>query len=568
MSWTRLGRGLIGIILLAETLPLTAAGQQTGRTAQAAAPAPAGTGEIRGIVRNASDDKPIGRARVIAVADVLPEPRVAISGADGKYAITELPAGSYTVTVTRSGYASQAWGQARTITGTPIALTSTQPAANIDFSLVVGAFLTGRILDEDGSPFAGALVDALVARTDSGATTLFSIASTQTDDRGEFRLFGLAPGQYYISAADPAFRSVSTPKGVLHYSPTYYPGESSAAEAKPIALAGSGEPPKVEFRLKLIPPARVSGQLVSHDSRPLLSGAIIMSPIESEGLPVPPGENPSILPDGRFRFDDVAPGRYEIRARGQTEASGAALFGVFAVDVAGTNVDGIRITLRPGAVLEGSLAVESPRGTKPPLYSTLHVRAPLTDGSGFGDSLTGTVQPNGSFTLRGIMKGPHQVMIDGLQPPWVLKSVTYRGADITDVQIDAAEKQAFSGVRVTITDESSEVTGVVRNARNAPVANTGVLVFSQIPIFWTRTGRRMRITYTDNEGRFSVAGLPAGEYVAVASPWVDERDLARRDRLEAWQALGTPLRLDGDRGKAEVRLQVVAAPTGGTSPIR
>jgi len=567
MSWTRFGRALI-VILLAEALPLTAAGRQTERTAQAAVQAAAGTAEIRGVVRNASDDKPIGRARVSVAADILPEPRVVISGADGGYAITNLPAGSYTVTVTRTGYAPQTWGQARSLTGMPVVLASAQHAANTDFSLVEGGSVVGRILDEDGSAFGGALVDALVAKTEGGAATLFSVGSTQTDDRGEFRLSGLAPGRYYISASDPAFRTVSTPKGVVHYSPTYYPGEAAADQAKPVSLTGSGEAPRVEFRLKLIPPARVSGQLVSYDSRRLLSGAIMMSAIEGDGVPIPTPEKTSILPDGRFSFADVVPGRYQIRARGQTETSGAALFGIFAIEVEGADIDNIRLTLRPGATLEGSLGVESPGGTKPPLFSTLQVRAPLTDGSGFGDSLTGTVQSNGSFIVRGMMKGQHQIMVDGLQPPWVLKSVTYRGSDITDVQIDAAEKQTFSGVRVTITDESSQVSGVVQNARSAPVPNTGVLVFSRVPLFWTRTGRRMRIAYTDNDGRFNVAGLPAGDYVAVASPSVDEGDLGRRERLEAWQAIATPFRLDSDRARADVRLQVMAAPGGGTSTIR
>src|SRR5262249_57035655 len=184
MSWTRFGRALI-VILLAEALPLPAAGRQPERTAQAAGQAAAGTAEIRGVVRNASDDKPIGRARVSVAADILPEPRVVISGADGGYAITNLPAGSYTVTVTRTGYAPQTWGQARSLTGTPVVLASAQHAANVDFSLVEGGSIAGRILDEDGSPFGGALVDALVAKTEGGAATLFSVGSTQTDDRGE-----------------------------------------------------------------------------------------------------------------------------------------------------------------------------------------------------------------------------------------------------------------------------------------------------------------------------------------------------------------------------------------------
>ena len=70
-------------------------------------------------------------------------------------------------------------------------------------------------------------------------TPAFSVSSSQTDDRGEFRLFGLAPGHYYVSAADPAFRAVSTPKGVLYYSPTYFPGVPFADQARSWHDAGA-----------------------------------------------------------------------------------------------------------------------------------------------------------------------------------------------------------------------------------------------------------------------------------------------------------------------------------------
>jgi len=111
MSRTRLGRGLIAAILIAT--PSLQARQQPP-----AQPAPS-TSQIRGTVRSGPDDAPIARARVMATADVLPEPRVTLSGADGKYALADLPAGSYIVSVTRTGYAPQTWGQARSLTGTP-----------------------------------------------------------------------------------------------------------------------------------------------------------------------------------------------------------------------------------------------------------------------------------------------------------------------------------------------------------------------------------------------------------------------------------------------------------------
>ena len=128
----------------------------------------------------------------------------------------------------------------------------------------------------------------------------------------------------------------------------------------------------------------MSGQLVAYDMRQLLNGAVIMSPMEGEGIPmVPPGDI-SILPDGHFTFGDVVPGRYQIRARAETAQSATALFAVYSTVVDGVDVDGLRLTLQPGAVLDGRLTVESVRG-KGPILPTLRVRAPFIGGNEFGD---------------------------------------------------------------------------------------------------------------------------------------------------------------------------------------
>jgi hypothetical protein len=123
-------------------------------------------------------------------------------------------------------------------------------------------------------------------------------------------------------------------------------------------------------------------------------------------------------------------------------------------------------------------------------------------------------------------------------------------------------------VRITISDAGSEVTGVVRNARQLPVANTGVLLFPRVPLFWLRTSRRMRIAYTDRDGRFVVPGLPAGEYLAVASRAVDESDLGRHDRLTAWQPLATSFALASDEARADLTLALVAPPPASTAVVR
>lgn len=413
--------------------------------------------------------------------------------------------------------------------------------------------IVGRILDEHGAPLNGASVDALVTRIDRGTEVLESVASAQTDDHGDFRLSGLAPGLYYVSAIDPA-------KDALHYSPTYAPGTVFADEAQTITVTGTGDPPRIDFRLKPAPPARVSGQLIASDARPLLNGAVTMTPAQNEGAPIVPPQNITILPDGRFRFDGVAPGHYQIRARGQTTSNGSALFAVFSTLVDGQDVEGIRMTLRPGARMEGRLAIESKRHTPPPAFSTLTVRAPFTDGNRFGDVPTGVVQPDGSFAIRGIMTGEHQVVVYGLQPPWVVKQISRHGVDITDLPIDVAERRQFRDVQIVVTDASSDVSGTVSDANGDPAPKMGVLVFSVAPSFWMHTSRRVRVAVTGADGRFQIVGLPAGEYLAVASPTIDESVLGRRSRLAAFAAVATHVKLDADDGKASVDLRVTLAP--------
>jgi hypothetical protein len=307
-----------------------------------------------------------------------------------------------------------------------------------------------------------------------------------------------------------------------------------------------------------VPPARVSGRMLSYDGKPLMSGAVIMAPLDGQDVSSVAPADIAIRPDGRFVFDHVSPGRYEIRARAQSDRSGEALFAVFPVEVMGSEIQGITMTLRPGALVDGRVIVDA-RHTKPPTLSTLRVRAPFTDGSEFGDALTGTVHHDGTFAIRGVMSGAHQFVIEGLQPPWVLKTVTLRGSDVTDLEVPVDEREQIRDLRITITDASSEVSGIVQNASNLPVASAAVIVYSKVPLFWVRTSRRMRVTYTDPDGRFTVPGLPAGEYLALASSTIDATDLARRDRLEQLRAYAVPFRLETDDGRATVTLRVTPA---------
>ena len=160
------------------------------------------------------------------------------------------------------------------------------------------------------------------------------------------------PGSTIVAASDPAFARVASSRGTRRYSPTYHPGVPFADQAKPVTVSGTGQEPRVEFKLQSFRRRGSTGRLVAEDGKPLLNGAIIMGPAEGDGLPmVPPRIHrccrtaPSVsatcprpLPDPRARPHD---------------AEGTALFGVFSIEVIGTDLEGIHMTLRHGASSTG-----------------------------------------------------------------------------------------------------------------------------------------------------------------------------------------------------------------------
>lgn len=512
--------------------------------ATGAAPAGAATptASVRGVI--VSDGVPLGRARVILSSATLAEPRVAITAADGTFAFLNLPAGAYAIAVTRTGFVPAQFGERRSAPPTPIAVNNGQAVAGIEVSLQPAGVIAGQILDEDDKPFAGATVEALVSRTVDGRATFVSVASAQTDDHGGFRLVGLPAGQFNVSAFDPAFARVGDETGTLQYTPTYYPGVAFAEQAARVTVTPGVEPQRIVFKLLIVRPARVAGIIRTPDARQLVSGAVIMRPIYTEGLSAVPSQDVTILPDGTFAFRNVPPGQYQIRARGDLDQEGPSLFATFRVRVEGRDINNVDMMLVPGARVEGRVFVEALRAPKPQQILTgVRVRAPVTDGSTFGDALTGDVKLDGTYAIRGVMTGSHLITVEGLQGVWVLKSVMWRGQDITDAGLEAESREVYSDVRVTITDAATEISGIVQDAAGGTVADATVLIIPISPQFWTRTSRRFRLLHSDAAGRYTVRGLPAGEYRAVASVDIDDSEAYRRDLLEALTQAGRAISL-------------------------
>jgi hypothetical protein len=514
----------------------------TGTVPPAPGIPPAAT--VSGRITSQRDNTPIARARVVLSATGIAESRVAITGPDGAFRFDRLPSATYAIAVTCTGFAPAAYGERRLAPPLSLAVSEGQAVTGVDIALEPAGVIAGQVLDEDERPFAGATVEALVSRTAEGRTGFVSVALTQSDDRGNFRLIGIPAGQYYVSAFDPAFANAGDETGALRYTPTYYPGVPFAEEATRVTVAAGVEPEqRIVFRLQIVRPARVAGVLRTQDGRQLTSGAVVMAQVRGEGLSTVPTQDVVILPDGSFAFGNVPPGQYQIRARGDVEADGVTRFATFRIRVEGRDVDNIDLVLIPGARIHGRIVVEGTPRAKPPAWAGVRVRAPFFDGRSFGDTLDGQVQPDASYGIHGVMAGRHALDIEGLPYPWVVKAVTWQGRDITDTGIEANNLEEYTDIRIVITDVATELTGAVRDSRGAPVPDAIVLIIPSASEFWTRMSRRFAVVRSDAGGRYRVRGLPAGEYRAVASLEIDEGDAYLPDLLKALAPAGTPISL-------------------------
>jgi uncharacterized GH25 family protein len=155
---------------------------------------------ITGRVVAADTGRPLKRARVVAGGGG--RPHAASTDEQGRYRITGLAAGSYTIAVTKAGFVDGAYGQRRISgSGVPVDLTDGQQAANIDVRLSRGGVVTGHVLDEEGEPLARAMVTVMRQQYVRGQKQLTSAGADQSDDRGQYRIFGLPPGDYFVSAS-------------------------------------------------------------------------------------------------------------------------------------------------------------------------------------------------------------------------------------------------------------------------------------------------------------------------------------------------------------------------------
>ena len=542
----------------------TGRGQRPARATPARAEAPRGTAVLRGQIVTADNGSPIRRAQVRVNAPEVREGRLATTDAQGRFEIRELPAGRYTMTASKGGFVSLQFGQRRpSESGTPIELGDGQTLDKITIALPRGSVLGGRITDEFGEPVANAIVTAFRYAYAGGARRMVPAQGANgrdtTDDQGQFRLFGLPPGEYFISAmlrgggpevTDP----MGDPSG---YAATYYPGTTNIAEAQRVTLAVSQEQTGVHFGLIATSLVRVAGQVIMSNGAAATNGMVMLAPTSSAGgramIMQQGGAGNRIDANGTFRVSNVAPGRYQVQARAGGREGELARMDL----VVGTeDVEGLTLVTAAGTVINGTVVSDTGEAFDfRPQQLQVAARAAAPDTQALGVGPGGSrIGDDWSFTLRNIVD---PILIRPSAPQgWMLKSVFLNGDDITDIPMEFAPGQTVSGVQIVMTKKMATVSGAVTDARGNPVLDAAVVVFPANEKLWTYQSRFIRAARPDQEGKYRVASLPSPEqYLVVAVQGLEDGQAGDPEFLAAVRDSATKFDLgEGETKAVDVKL--------------
>jgi Carboxypeptidase regulatory-like domain len=514
------------------------------------APAATGTAVVRGRVTVAGVDRALSRVEVHAVCPPLRVNKAVLTDGNGRYEIAELPAGRYTVAFSRVNYVRANYGQRRPLgPGAPIEIANGQVVTRIDAALQRSSVIAGRVVDEYGDPMTGVQVMPMRYALVNGERRLEQVGFTGlTNDIGEYRIHGLTPGRYFVSA----ILRRSGYSGAA-YAPTYYPGTGSAAEAQRLTIAPGQTIDGVNMTLLPVATVRVSGIALDSRGRPMAGANVnLMQRIGSGTYGSSYGQ---VRPDGTFRIDGVAPGDYALNVSlaGAPDENAAADITVSSADLTDVQVIAVKpSTLRGLVVLEAGNA-------KPPAPGTLRVTV-AHPGSRSPAGGSDTPKADGSFEIK--TRGGHLMLGAGLLGggDWRLKRVlTADGVEVTDTGFDVPPGAGVDGLVVTLTSRLTEISGTVVDAAGAIVRDCVVVVFAQDPLRWTAQTRFFGIGRPDLDDVFH-ARVPAGDYYAAAFE-LDEPNTSLNDPDIFQQLRDRAIRLSvGDGETKSLRLTLGEPP--------
>jgi protocatechuate 3,4-dioxygenase beta subunit len=336
--------------------------------------------------------------------------------AKGIYRITRVPAGQYFINALAPGFFTPKESPGGM--GKAITIYDGEIIENINFALKPGSVITGRVTDANGHPFIGESVH-LYKINEKGKPIPFFFSSeifmSRTDDRGDYRLYGLEAGRYlvYVGGGGSGGGSKTSPNR-RYYPPTFHPDATEVSKAKVIELDEGGEATGVDISMgEAKKTFQVLGRVIDADSgQPLPGLEIQLGTYRPNGRGVSGSSGAGELsgPRGEFRVEGVIPGKYAAFTASRRNAeyySDPAPF-----EVIDSNVSGVEIKAKRGATISGFVMVE---GTNDPAVLAklpqIELEAYIRSDQILSQSVLSGVNMDGSFRFAGLPPGKARILL-------------------------------------------------------------------------------------------------------------------------------------------------------------
>lgn len=541
-------RQLKAILIL---LPVAAA------WAQQSAPLSAGRleGELKpcsveGVLSNTTTGEALRKVLLVIHPPHWSRPGIqAMSGADGRFAFREVPSGRYQLYAQLNSGMVQYYGAQRAYRpGTILTLAPGCRVQGLDFRFVPPGAIEGVVRDEDGYPIMGASVFAIQGQQEWRDFHRHVASQATTNDRGEYRIYNLPTGRYRLLARGS--RAVVEDGAMKNLqSAAFYPGTTLPGEAIAIEVLPGEELIGMDLELRPLLGARVRGRVLNTEALPQGQAAYVsLEPLEGDlGLAfLGHFGATSQGPAAEFEIENVPPGSYLLTARGQADQRSFA--GRIQVVVDAADLEGLTVPLTPAVDIEGRVRAAGPDHLNfPSMYVTL---VPVERGNAEG--ALGPVNSEGTFTLPNVHAGRYRLRLYGFPPEYYLESARLGGYDILDGGLVVDGVPVRGALDLLLTARGGHILGSVLS-EGRPTSGALVVLVPDPP--YRDRFEKYSVTHCDQSGRFSLPGLPPGEYKLFAWEEIDSEAYLNPDFLRLFEHLGTPVRvLEGNLSRMDLEI--------------
>jgi hypothetical protein len=511
---------------------------------------------VEGTVSDSEMDKPLAsvivRLNGAGTGESKPVNVRATTGADGRFTLSA-PPGEYTLVAHRDGYFGVALnGQRQSSVTRKITVVSGQKLPTVDLKLTPGGVITGLVLDPNGAPISRAAIAVMQMSYRDGSPALVQIRTEDTNERGEYRIYWVPPGEYLV-AFNPSSSSVATATLVSTSGPqsiqmrTFYPGTMDISKARPVSVTPGSEVASVNFGVKTSEVFSVSGKVVNPLAAPDAPSGPSPSLLELPGFTLVPrgvmggadivmstfANSVGSVADrqkGLFELRSIPAGQYELFAIINTPSFAVNYAARMSIDLTNQSLSDLTISVHPLVELRGRIqgADNGAGSDKRPVRLSPAENFPVTSRQAIVQSAT--VEADGTFTFKNLMEGSYR--LEASPPSDAFVSDIRQGNEsrysdgIVRVSATASEP-----IQVTLTPSSAHISGTANFADGKFGTDTTVVLVPDAPL--RKIAARYRTARADENGKFTLTGLAPGPYKLFAwegaflSSWLNDAFLAQ-----------------------------------------